>query len=383
MNYITRNKSLITGNELEHLKTLYNSPVYMGCTGLPKEEDKLMDMVWGICPDTGLIQLEHLVPLEVLYQHQHNDGTGKVWDNHFREFAYFINRFNPRKVLEIGAAHTKLVQQMRVHNPGIDWAIVEPNAGNIKDSRTQVIEGWFDGKFESKEHYDTIIHSHVLEHQYDPLQFLKDISAFLKTGDKMIFSFPNMLEMLKQKFTNCLNFEHTILITENVVEHWLDEAGFQIEEKMFFGSPHSIFYSTIKSDRINHKIAVPRRENCYEENKRIFDEFIKYHEDLVADLNEKMSLAGIKSPPYPTYLFGAHIFSQYLIQFGLDESKIKAVLDNSEMKQGLRLYGTGLMVESPKVLEGKGPVNVILKAGIYNDEIEKQLKEINNQINIL
>ena len=41
------------------------------------------------------------------------------------------------------------------------------------------------------------------------------------------------------------------------------------------------------------------------------------------------------------------------------------------MKQGKRLYGK-ILVCSPKVLKEKNPV-VILKAGVYNDEIKKDI----------
>jgi histone acetyltransferase (RNA polymerase elongator complex component) len=63
------------------------------------------------------------------------------------------------------------------------------------------------------------------------------------------------------------------------------------------------------------------------------------------------------------------------LKFGLDESKLVSALDNSPLKQGKRVYGTSLKVESPKILKEKGKVNVILKVGMYNDEIKKDILE--------
>ena len=58
---------------------------------------------------------------------------------------------------------------------------------------------------------------------------------------------------------------------------------------------------------------------------------------------------------------------------GLNTDKIKFVLDNSEEKQEKRLYGTKLIVKSPKILiEEKDPV-VILKAANYNEEIKENI----------
>jgi hypothetical protein len=97
---------------------------------------------------------------------------------------------------------------------------------------------------------------------------------------------------------------------------------------------------------------------------------------MIKELNDQ-----IEKSAKPVYLFGAHIFSQTLIQFGLKTDKIVSILDNSPMKQGKRLYGTRFTIESPKILKDKGPVNLILKAGGYNAEIKKDILEnINTQV---
>ena len=76
------------------------------------------------------------------------------------------------------------------------------------------------------------------------------------------------------------------------------------------------------------------------------------------------------------------IFATFLFEFGLNKSKIVALIDNSELKQGRRLYGTKFIIETPEILRDIKSPNVILKAGIYNDEISKQLKDINPTVNI-
>ena len=74
-------------------------------------------------------------------------------------------------------------------------------------------------------------------------------------------------------------------------------------------------------------------------------------------------------------MFGAHVFAQYLIELGLDTSRIVCLLDNDINKQGKRLYGTNMMVKSPKVLaDVKNPI-IILKAGVYDDEVKRDILE--------
>jgi len=111
----------------------------------------------------------------------------------------------------------------------------------------------------------------------------------------------------------------------------------------------------------------------YETNKKLYLAYVDFHKALIADLNHRMEQAA-----QPIYLFGAHVFAQYLLEMGLNTDKIVCLLDNDPKKQGRRLYGTKLNVAAPQVLvEIKDPI-VILKAGVYNEEIKD---EIVNRIN--
>ncbi|HIH1889176.1 TPA: SAM-dependent methyltransferase, partial [Campylobacter jejuni] len=75
---------------------------------------------------------------------------------------------------------------------------------------------------------------------------------------------------------------------------------------------------------------------------------------------------------------------QYLIFQGLNTEKIINILDNNPSKQEKRLYGTKFIVKSPKILKDQDDSLVILNAGVYNDEIEKDILEnINKNIRIL
>ncbi len=367
--YIERLESIITGkSNLEPLYSFKDFPVFMGCVDTPEEEDIVANMDWLICPESGLIQLKNLIPEEVLYLNQHNDGTGQIWQNLYREFGRFIKEHTPGKsILEIGGAHDWVAKNYWEFGGEASWLIVEPNPEYIKNPKIKVIRAWFDEHFKTQDHIDTVVHSHVLEHTYNPQLFLKQIHDFLKIGDFHLFAFPNMFPMLEKKFTNCLNFEHTLFLTEYFTDYLLKITGFEIVAKEYYGDPHSIFYATKK---INPPENPPFLENQYRLYKKTFLDFVSYHTDIVEELNKKISLA-----QELVYLFGAHIFSQYLIQFGLSKEKIVSVLDNSSIKQGKRLYGTNLVVESPKTLRGKGKVIVILKAGIYNEEIKKDILE--------
>ena len=112
-------------------------------------------------------------------------------------------------------------------------------------------------------------------------------------------------------------------------------------------------------------------KNYYKKNLKIFKNFIDYYSRDIMKINKI-----IKKSDNKIFVFGAHIFSQYLFSNGLVEGKIDSILDNDKSKQGERLYGTNLMVNSPKILKNYIKPIIILRAGVYNNEIKKDI--INN-----
>jgi hypothetical protein len=368
MKVIERDQCAVTGQpDLEPLYDFPNFPVFMGCLSQPENMDLKQDMSWWISRGSGLIQLKKLLPLDILYPESHGAGAvGALWERHHRAFASFVNRVDPSAILEIGGAHGIL--QKEYHQLGeIPWTILEPNPSPVEGCNARFIKGFFDETFKYSDSFDTVVHSHVFEHIYKPDEFMQLLSGFMKTGQKLVFSLPNMQVMLERKYTNCINFEHTVFLTEPYVEYLMAKHGFKLAAKEYFMDDHSIFYSAVRDAEVK---PVPLPQDLYEKNKKLCMDYVSYHKTLIADLNKKMS-----QTKNPVYLFGAHVFAQFLLEMGLNTAKIVSLLDNDPKKQGRRLYGTKLTVSSPKVLADVENPIVILKAGGYNGEIKKDILE--------
>ena len=372
---IIRSRSLITGKQnLEPLYTFRNFPVFLGCVeDLNSENDLRMDMSWAICPESGIIQLDRLVPLDVLYRGQHFDGTGPTWNQYYQDFTDYILHQSPKNVLEIGGGLGILAESFINNTQDTTWTIVEPNPSFKEKDRIKVFKAFFDKDFRYNETCDTVVHSQVIEHMYYPEDFFRTISDFLEPGNKMIFGYPNLHLYLNKKYTNAINFEHTIFLTDYFVDMFLVKHGFDIIDKTLY--KEHIFCT---AEKMAYPKECPVLENKYEEYKAIFLGFIEYHKALVQRINCK-----IDSFPGDVFVFGAHIFSQYLFEFGLKKNKIKAILDNSKMKQNKRLYGTPFLVKSPEILRNHDHCAVVLKVAAYRDEIIKQINEINPAVEIL
>lgn len=379
MDLLLRDIDVFSGEkDLESLYTLKNFPVYMGVTDSDFSEDIFADMKWGISRSSGMLQLLGLVPEEILYNTSHNGSVGSLWNEHHSRFAEFIHDNIDNctgSILEIGGGNGVLnaVYTDR-YNVAEEWVIVEPSSIKPVDNcRARYIRKAWGGKglcSDSVQRIGCIIHSHVLEHLYNIKDFMLQSAQLLKSGQKMLFSVPNLKETLQRKYTNALNFEHSYFISEDYVEELLRRYSFKTIDKQYFKEDHSIFYAAEKRGNVNDFILTDFND-LYIQNKKVFMEFVKYHQKLILDFNERM-----KKETSHIYLFGAHIFSQYLIHFGLDISKVECVLDNDVMKQGKRLYGTKLFVKTPKILERENTPIVILRVANYAEEIKKDI--INN-----
>ena len=336
----------------------------MGCTDQPFCNDLFQDMSWVICKECGTIQLSKLIPQEILYKYSHNSGVvGGLWSKHHKAFSEFVIKCNPKSVLEIGGGHGLLSILCHQKEPGINWIMLDPNPMPSPECRAHIIKGFFNDDFSINSNFDSLVHSHFFEHLYDPFSFLDGITRRFDGVSKQIFSIPNLGKMIKNKYTNCINFEHTFFFDDSILERLLSRTGWEVLAKENFLEDHSIFYMIGKTER-----KIVDMPNRFQENDLQFRDYVLYHSSLIESINKAVSISN-----NPVFMFGAHVFSQFLLSFGLREDSIVALLDNDIDKQGKRLSGTNLIVKNPIVLKDYDEPLVILHAGVYNNEIRSQI----------
>ena len=221
--------------------------------------------------------------------------------------------------------------------------------------------------------FDIVFVRHVLEHIYNPRLFISDVARSMKFNSIMYISFPNIAKLIDTRGTNSLNFEHTYFLHPDQLKSLLDVYGLKVlrEEKYL---DHSYFFKVLKQSNViakQHIINISHTADAFKEMWQELASFV-YSTNILISKN-----------PIPTFLFGAHIFSQGLISLGLDTKFINGVLDNSVDKQGERLYGSNLEVFSFETIRGIGSVRVILKASHYQDEVRDQIISINPYAEII
>ena len=95
----------------------------------------------------------------------------------------------------------------------------------FKSKNIDIVPSFIENELELISNGVTIIHSHTLEHLYEPLTFFKSLAKKSQLGDVMIFSIPDLYNYLKKNFVNTINFEHTYFITEDVADFLVKKTG--------------------------------------------------------------------------------------------------------------------------------------------------------------
>ena len=373
---ITRTKCIIDGNsELEHLVTLKSFPVFIGSTTKEIGYDVSSDLVFDICKSTGLIQLRNLVDLNLVYSEYHSEAIGGTWRSHHNDFSAFVlsNIKSKNKIVEFGGGNGLLSNLILTNRRDLGYTLIEPNPSNYYNNMCKLIIGNIEDNIAEVQNSNVLIHSHTFEHITNPLETMEMISKSQNVGDLMIFSIPNLRYYLENKYVNVLNFEHTYLLTDVIMEELLNLFGYNVLKKEYFVN-HSIFYSCERNElsRSTYKFS-----NNYLTNKKLFLDMIKNVKEKVAYYNER-----IKNH-CESFIFGAHVFSQFLINQGLSEKHILNILDNSTMKRNKRLYGSKLKIKGLDILKYYHNPLVILNAGQYQDEIKEQIEKINSKCIII
>ena len=361
---------------LNNIYNLDNVPTKLSCTSNYIQDFNKLS--FSQCNNCNTIQLDKLIPLDILYSDSHNyTSCGKVWENYFKLFISKIkDTVKDKNILEIGCPSGKLANNLTSYNK---WFIIEPNKNfDVKFNENVIfIEKFFDSNFTMDTNINVIIHSHLFEHIYLPNDFLKKCNDTLKDDGEMIFGVPNMSYFAESNITPFLGvfFEHTIFLNKENISYMLNNNNFEIVEIIDYEN-HSTIYHCKKSKKINstlNSISVKFKNfyNSFMESNYIFTEFVKKCNNIISNNSDK-----------DVYIFGASYNTQYLLALGIDSNNIKGILDNSKEKQNKYFYGYDLIIQNPEIITNNDCI-VILKNGYYANEIKEQLLSINKNINII
>ena len=262
-----------------------------------------MKTCFSECVECNTIQLTNLIDLKILYDKPHNDNSiGNTWIEHFKKFSSMIKKFKNKNdtVLEIGSPTDKILKYIDDYS---NWILLDPNAKDYtntliyKDKNIKSINSFFskDTSFDFK--VDTIIHSHLLEHLYNPCELLSNMSKILDKDGSIFISVPNLHSYSFNMVFLGLHFEHTYFLNEINMLYLCNKCNLQIVNKEYYKT-HSIFYQLKKCDN-QENISIDLLKNFNLGYKSLLFKKIE-------EIKEKISIFNSKTKDKEIYIFGCH-----------------------------------------------------------------------------
>ena len=309
--------------------------------------DIVTDLIFKGCTLCGCVQLETLIDPNILYQGYHNETSNTpTWKEHHELFSvFFLTRFEGKRVLELGGYTGVLAKKILNKIPSnytiLDIVKKNPNHTGIK---------YISENCETFDYRDekTVIMSHIFEHIYNPIEFIKRLSD---GGVQDIYiSLPNMNALLERRNICILQVEHTFYIDEHDIKSMFSKEGFVCSSQEYFKN-HSIFFHFHKNSQ-----CVPY---TYMNKERLYKQ-----KEICEQVDSILSSIELKQSCFiaPAGHYGQKIY--YYLQ--RNSNYIIGLFSPSELS---------------KYLDQK--ITIILFAGPYKDEIKKQYTQIHQNIQFI
>ena len=317
-----------------------------------------------ICDNCNTPQIKYLGDLEEIYKINHADSTGEVMLNLHIENLNFILKYKDKinNVIEIGSSKGVLADLL-LEKLNLTYFIIEPSYfGSLNDNKI-LINDFYENVDDSNIDADTLIMSHVLEHFYEPIKILEKIKNN-KNIKNIFLTFPDLEYYVNNNVFHVLNTEHTFYVDNNFLINVFKFFGFELVEKIFYKN-HSVLFYFEKTVGDGLGINFDFKNQNYNLSK-----FYSKIKDTVNNFNEIIN----NNEDKEIYLWPASIHSLYLLMFGLNQTKLKGLTDNSPNKIGNKMYGTNLKVYDFKKVSNEQNSTILLNGGIFNSEVNGTFK---------
>lgn len=320
-----------------------------------------------ICPQCNTVQTKYLADLNILYKVNHADSTGSVMRSlHTINLDFILkHKHNIKNIIEIGSSKGLLADSI-LDAENLKYFIIEPSYIGNRDKKT-IIEDFYENVNDSELNANTLIISHVFEHFYNPKQILEKISNN-KNIENFFLVFPDLEFYVKNSVCHVLNVEHTYYITNEFLVNLLKAHGFGLVEKLNYDGHSVLFYF-----KREQTVSCPVNINFVNSLQNV-DYFFEYLSKTVLYFNKAIQ----KHTGKNIYVWPSSAHTVRLFEFGLNQTNIKGLLDNSELKVGKQMFGLPISIFNFKyIIDNEKDSVLLLNGGPFNKEAIPILEERN------
>lgn len=264
---------------------------------------------------------------------------------------------------------------------------VEPskNAYKIAESKgIPTLNEFFDTKFsktilQTYGKFDLITATNLLTHIADPRLFLTDCKVILKEKGTIVLEFYYFESLISNIAFDQIYHEHVSYFNFTVFNNLVKMVGLEIYDvklvrsqggsiRVFIGFPHTQKIT----DRVK---ALLQSEGDHEMIKKRYMEFAR--NALIKANQIRNYFSSVNDNSQSILGYGASAKATVVTNFlGINNTLVKAIADQSPLKQGKYIPGTGIKIISPEEMRIMNPNIIVIFSWNLKDEIINYLNNI-------
>jgi len=316
------------------------------------------------CPNCSLVQLA-CEPVSYYKEVIRATAVSKeMYAFRLKQFRQFFKKYKCKKTIEIGCGtgdYLEILTKVNKNSCGLEAGKNALSA--CKKQGLKVFKGYLEKENQKIPNapYDSFIMMNFLEHFPHPLTALKAIRKNLENNSYGIVEVPNFEETVKENNYPDLIPDHLVYFTKNTLRLILNLAGFEVIQI------NSVFHDYILQAEVK---------------KRILPSYTAFAAEVARNKKQIENLVK-KFPNKNLAIWGAgHQALALMSAAGLNDKKIKYVIDSAPFKQNKLTPATFIPIVSPAYFKQNLPKAVLVIAGGYNSEIVQQIKDYGLKIKL-
>ncbi|MGO5065106.1 class I SAM-dependent methyltransferase [Clostridium sp. LCP25S3_F8] len=204
---------------------------------------------------------------EVLFPETEEFRKEKLFKNRAQNIIKFCEKYgeNFRTIVDVGAGFGTFCDVIKENNTFENVIAVEPSTGLAKTCENKGIQT-INESIENVllENISVITSFEVIEHLFNPIEFVKECANVLPKNGLFIVTTPNMegfeLSMLKTVSPNIGGPDHLNYFTPSSLEYLLEKCGFEVLEVT---TPGKLDAELVRKEILNDKLDIEKESFIY------------------------------------------------------------------------------------------------------------------------
>jgi len=338
---------------------------------------------------SGLTSLDFVVDPEKLFtNYLFKSSVNLPYYKHCQDMFNFLSDFlkidENTKIVDIGGNDGTLLEAFQsVSKLKLDLLNIDPSENLTQiclDKNIKVIKDFFNLDVTKKvnDKVDLITSTNVFQHTRDIRSFALGVENFLSENGLWVLEFPYWIHDMETKQFDQIYHEHIYYYSITPLSQLFEQCGLRIvnitKQNIHGGTLRMVISKKESIHKTDFTLELfLNYEKSFDKNYYLnWGDAVKKHIKQSKDLIENIKKSGSR-----IFGFGAAAKGcVYLNTLGINNEHIDFVIDDTDIKQGKFIPGTGIQIVSREILKSEKPDYIIILTHNFANHIIESLKDV-------